>query len=79
MALEDRVQMVCHRAGSMGSIKDIRHHTLTEGRRVHGVEGQRLTVRRLMGKTDGTNRKAVSLELLCINRHSGGRWELAGR
>lgn len=59
MALEDRVQMVCHKAESMGSIKDIRHRTLTEERRVHGAEGRRLMVRHPMGKTDGTNKEAV--------------------
>lgn len=58
MALEDRVQMVCHRVGSTESIKDIPHRTLMEERRVHGVEGQRLMVQPPTGKTDGTNKEA---------------------
>ena len=60
MVLEDKVQMVCHRAGNMGSIKDTRHRMLTgEERRVHGAEGQRLMVRPPTDKTDGTNKEAV--------------------
>ena len=59
MGLEDKVQMVCHRAGSMGLTKDIRHRMLTEEQRVHGEEGQRLMVRLHMGKTDGINEGAL--------------------
>ena len=63
MALEVRLQMVCHRAGSMGSIKGIRHRMLTEEeRRVHGAEGQRLMVQLLTGRTDGTNKEATVQE-----------------
>ena len=79
MALEDRAQMGFHKARSMGSIKDIRHRMLTEGRRVPGVEGQRLTVRLRTGKMDGTNKEAVTKEHMCTNMHRSGRWELAGR
>ena len=59
MALEDKVPMVCHRAGSMGSIKDIQRRMSMEERRVPGVEGQRLMVRLPMDKTDGINNEAI--------------------
>ena len=57
MALGDRVQTVCHRAETMGSIKDIRPHMSTAERRAHGAEGRHLMAQLLTGRTDGTNRE----------------------
>ena len=67
MPLEDKVRMVCHRVGSMGSIKDIRHRMSTgEERRVHGAEAQRLMVRPLTDKTDGTNKASNETNGFCV-------------
>ena len=69
MALGDRAQMVCHRVGSTGSIKDIRHRMLTEERRVRGAEGQRLMVQLLTGRTDGISKGPTCKGNPCTNRH----------